>query len=160
MRRSLVLVAVTAALLSLGCRRDADLTQAVTDTSITDPVSTDPPDAQLADAWLSDFTIGTSLTPEGRVLLGEPGPALDPGDTIYFAMAINDAPPGAIVRTIWYGRDNLKVHEETRQVVAGENYLHFQSPPTESWPPGRYKVEAWAGDQLVRSEQFDMQEPK
>lgn len=160
MRRLFVLAAVFVALTSIGCRRDADLTQAVTDTSITDPASTAPPDAQVADAWLGDFTIGTALTSQGRVLLGKSDTALDPGDTLYFAMAINDAPAGAIVRTIWYGRDNLKVHEETRQVVAGENYLHFQSPPTESWPPGRYKVEAWAGDQLVRSEQFDIQAPK
>ncbi|HUF17755.1 MAG TPA: hypothetical protein VMS12_06905 [Thermoanaerobaculia bacterium] len=160
MRRLLVIFAVTATLISFGCRRDADLTQAVTDTSITDPASIAPPEARVADQWLGDFTLGATLDPEGRMPLGQSARGFNAGDTIYFAMRIQDAPAGAIVRTVWYGRDNLKVHEETRQVVAGESYLHFQSPPTESWPPGRYKVEAWAGEQLVRSEEFDIPVPR
>ncbi len=160
MRRLLVLAGMALVIAATGCRRDADLTQSVTDTSITDATSTAPPDAEAADAWLGDFTLGSALDAQGRVPLSKSAQGFNAGATIYFAMGITEAPAGAVVRTVWYGRDNLKVHEETRQVVAGENYLHFQSPPTESWPPGRYKVEAWAGDQLVRSEEFDILAPK
>lgn len=129
-------------------------TETATETAIDDMVS----DEMTAQIWVDDPTLGSELNEEGRVALGFADNDFVAGDTIYYAMEIGDAPAGANVRVVWYGADNAQVHEETQQVQAGQDYMHFEAPDTSAWTPGDYRVEIYANDELAHEEDFNIEE--
>ena len=131
-----------------------ETTETATETALDEMEMPD----MTAEIWVDDPTLGSALNEEGRVAFGAGDNDFEVGDTIYYAMEIGDAPAGASVRVVWYGADDAQVHEETQQVQAGQDYMHFQAPDTSAWTPGDYRVEVYANEQLAHEEDFNIEE--
>lgn len=142
----------------VACQRDEVPTQA-TETEIagtTNPMDVNPVTAQT---WVDDVTIGHELGADGAVVVGEGGDDFAPGQPVHLAIEAGDAPAGAAVMVVWFGPNEARIGEETKNVTAGQKYLNFQAPDTSSWAVGDYRAEVWTGDEKVNTQQFQIVAP-
>lgn len=151
------LAILTMGLLIACSPEEAEVATETTETAMETALD-DMTDGLTAQIWVDDPTLGSALNEEGRVALGFADNDFVAGDTIYYAMEIGDAPAGANVRVVWFGMDGAQVHEETKQVEAGMDYMHFEAPDTAAWTPGDYRVEVYANDELAHEEDFNIEE--
>lgn len=109
-----------------------------------------------AQTWIDDVTIGSELGPDGSMAAGKTGDDFAPGQPIHLAMEVGDAPASSQVKVVWYGPNETKIGEETKQVTAGQKYLSFSAANTSSWAKGDYRAEVWVGDEKVNQQQFQI----
>jgi len=159
-------VALVGTMLLLGgCGREnaSEAPAAAPDTSAqggpTEQPGTDSPSdvsPTTAQTWLDDFSIGSEIAPDGTIPAGKGGDDFAPGQAVYLSMEVNDAPPTTPVKVIWYGPNDTKIGEESKQVTQGEKYLSFTASDTKSWAKGDYRAEIWVGDEKVNQQQFNI----
>ena len=162
--RLMLVMTLAITMMAFGCAKqehgDASDTSA-TDTLVAtgsevpgldQPGDVNPMQAQM---WLDDFEIGSELAPEGNLMAGKTGDDFAPGQKVYYAMEVGDAPANSSVKVVWYGPGETKINEESKNVTAGEKYMNFQADTT-GWAKGDYRVEAWIGDEKVNSQQFNV----
>ncbi len=94
-----------------------------------------------AQTWLDDFTIGHQVDTEGAIPLAQQGDDFTPGQTVYVAMEVGDAPAGASVHVRFEEKSGRTVAEDEKKVPVGTKYLYFDSGDTSSWKAGDYRAE-------------------
>lgn len=109
-----------------------------------------------AQTMIDDVTIGHSVAADGTIPADQQGDDFAPGDPIFVAMKVGDTPANSAVKIDWYGPNETKVGEETKQVTAGETYMSFKAADTANWPKGDYRAEVWIGDEKVNTQQFQI----
>jgi len=141
-----------------GCAREEPAEAPPTATTQEQPGAEDASDVSPVNAqtWLDDFTIGSELDPEGKMVAGKTGDDFAPGQPVNIAMKVSDAPEGAAVKVVWYGPNETKVGEETKPVSPGQKYMNFSARDTGSWQKGDYRAEVWVGDEKVNQQQFQI----
>lgn len=159
MKRLIGITAISMLVVLGACREEPEEATAETTTQevegVGDQADVSPMNAQT---WIDDVTIGHELSPDGSVMTTEGGDDFAPGDTIYLAMEVGDAPPNQSVMVMWFGPGEKNLGEETKQVVSGQKYLNFQTSDTSSWELGDYRAEIWTGDEKVNEQQFQIVE--
>lgn len=161
MRKSYLLVLVVAlfAIALSGCTREQrEATETATDTAIQalETAVDTAVGAVQAMIWIDDPTLGGQVGPDGSIPTGSTDNDFKPGDPIYLAMEIGDAPAGANVRVVWSGPGATAIGEETKDVAAGQKYMNFKSPNTAKWALGDYKVEIYANGNKAHEEAFKL----
>ena len=144
--------------LLVACGRDETAEAPATTTTVEQPGVGSPADVAptTAQSWLDDVTIGSELAADGSMATGKTGDDFAPGQPIHIAIETGDAPPGAIVKLVWYGPNETKIGEENKPVVAGQKYLNFTATDTKAWAKGDYRAEIWVGDEKVNTQQFNI----
>ncbi len=156
MKKLIVIIAISMLGLVAACREEPEEATAGTTTQEVAGVGNQGDVSPInAQTWIDDVTIGHELSPDGSVMTTEGGDDFAPGDTIYLAMEVGDAPANQAVTVMWYGPDDKKVGEETKQ-VSGQKYLNFQASDTSTWPMGDYRAEVWTGDEKVNDQKFQI----
>jgi len=112
-----------------------------------------PVSAQVA---IDDVQIGHSLDAAGKIADGQSGDDFAPGDPVYLAMEVGDAPAGSAVKAHWVGPNETPIGDQNATVTAGQKYLSFSQTDTSKWAKGDYKVEVWFGDEKVNTQQFNV----
>lgn len=112
--------------------------------------------ALSARTWLDDFTIGHQVDTEGAIPLARQGDDFAPGQTVYVAMEVGDAPAGASVHVRFEDAAGRTVAEDEKKVPRGAKYLYFDSGDTSSWKPGDYRAEISVGGQGVNGQSFKL----
>lgn len=157
---SLVVLALLLLFAVVACEREPaplETTERITEpTATATPGGATPTQAMI---WIDDPTLGSQLAPDGSIMTGYTDNDFEPGDTIYYAMEVGDAPSGAMVRVVWYGPNNQLLHEETKPVTPGQTYLNFQAPDTAQWPVGDYRAEIWTEGAKAHEEDFNIEAP-
>lgn len=120
---------------------------------VDSPSDVSPVNAQT---WIDDVTIGSELGPDGAMVAGKTGDDFAPGQPVHIAMEVGDAPVDSAVKVVWYGPNETKVGEETKNVTSGQKYLNFSAGDTASWAKGDYRAEVWVGDEKVNQQQFQI----
>ena len=140
------------------CGRDETADAPAATTTVEQPGVNSPADVAptTAQSWLDDVTIGSELAADGSMATGKTGDDFAPGQAIHIAIETGDAPPGAVVKLVWYGPNETKIGEENKPVVAGQKYLNFTATNTASWAKGDYRAEIWVGDEKVNTQQFQI----
>jgi hypothetical protein len=162
---SLVAISVASVLALSACGREeaseaptAAADSAATGTPVEQPgtgsaADTSPVNAQT---WIDDVTIGTEASADGSIPADKVGDDFAPGQPVVVAMQVNDAPADAAVKVIWFGPNDTKVGEETKNVASGQQYLNFAASDTKAWQKGDYRAEVWVGDEKVNEQQFNV----
>jgi uncharacterized protein YfaS (alpha-2-macroglobulin family) len=101
------------------------------------------------------LTIAHVVAPDGTIPAGKTGDDFAPGETVHVTMQVKDAPSGTAVKVVFYGPEEKKVGEETKQVAGGEKFMTFNKS-TKGWPKGDYRAEVWTGDEKVNAQQFQV----
>ena len=142
----------------IACGRDETAEPPAETTTVEQAGTSSPSDIAptTAQSWLDDVTIGHELSADGSIVTGKGGDDFAPGHPIHIAIETGDAPPGAVVKVVWYGPNETKINEENKPVVAGQKYLNFTAPDTSSWAKGDYRAEVWIGDEKVNTQQFQI----
>jgi FlaG/FlaF family flagellin (archaellin) len=109
-----------------------------------------------AQSWVDDVTLGHKTTSDGEIAAADQGDDFAPGDPIYVAMKVADAPANSTVKIAWYGPGETKVGDEEKSVAPGTKYLTFSNTKTSSWAKGDYRVEVWVGDEKVNQQEFQI----
>ena len=160
----MVLLLALALPLAVGCKskegaetddRD-DTATSVTEkekSGVNQPGDLNPVEAQT---MVDDVTIGKSVGADGTIAADQQGDDFAPGDPVYVAMKVGDAPAGSAVKVVWYGPGETKIGEEQKTVATGQPYLSFKSADTSSWQKGDYRAEVWIGDEKVNTQQFNL----
>lgn len=152
MRHALVLVFSGSMLLMTACSAGPE-----------DPTLERGPDlaAEMEKFWLQDFTLGNELTRDDRVAMPEGSIGLRPGDTVYYAMYVEEPPAGASVEAVWYDTGGQVIHRETKRIQPEQTYIWFEGPETTEWVTDRdYRVEAHANGQLANRTDFRLEQPE
>jgi hypothetical protein len=139
------------------------------------PNDVSPVKAEMA---IDDVTVGSGLNADGSIDASHREDDFTPGQPVYVAMKVGDAPAGSAVKVTWYNdagnqkqdtaaagdattdKGGTKVGEDTKTVAAGQTFMNFQAPDTKSWAKGDYRVEVWFGDEKVAEEQFQIVDKK
>jgi len=147
----MVLVAALALVGLAACER----AETPDDTAVVpEPGDTNAVEAGLA---IDDVSIGGQLGDDGAIAFGHNNNEFAPGDPIYVAMEVGDAPAGTNVRLVWYGPDGMEVGQQSKSVKQGDHYLNFQAAPTDAWTAGEYRAEVWANDEMVNEMDFEIE---
>lgn len=154
---SLTAVAFSA-ILAIACGKDetADPTTQVATAEqpgVQSPTDLAPVTAQT---YIDDVTIGSELGPDGSMVTGKTGDDFAPGQAVHLSMEVGDTPAASAVKVVWYGPNETKIGEETKNVTAGQKYLTFSAADTASWAKGDYRAEVWIGDEKVNQQQFQI----
>lgn len=152
-----LLSAVALSLTLIACGRDETAEAPATTTTVEQAGTSSPSDIAptTAQSWLDDVTIGHELGADGSMKTGTGGDDFAPGQPVHLAIETGDAPPGAVVKIVWYGPNETKINEENKPVVAGQKYLNFTAD-TATWAKGDYRAEVWVGDEKVNTQQFQI----
>jgi hypothetical protein len=164
--KSLKLMALLLAMalpLAVGCKKEVaevddrdDTATSVTEaekSGVNKPGDLNPVEAQT---MVDDVTIGKSVATDGTIAADQQGDDFAPGDPVYLAMKVGDAPAGSAVKVVWYGPGETRIGEEEKTVAAGTPTLSFKSGDTASWAKGDYRAEIWIGDEKVNTQQFNI----
>ncbi|MEK6374883.1 MAG: hypothetical protein AABO58_19565 [Acidobacteriota bacterium] len=153
-----LLSALALSLTLIVCGRDETAVPPATTTTVEQPGTSSPSDIAptTAQSWLDDVTIGHELAADGSITTGKGGDDFAPKQPIHIAIETADAPPGAVVKVVWYGPNETKINEENKPVVAGQKYLNFTVADTAKWAKGDYRAEIWIGDEKVNTQQFQI----
>lgn len=156
--KKLLLCALAITVVLGACGRDETAEAPATTTTVEQPGTSSPSDIAptTAQSWLDDVTIGSELAADGSMAAGKTGDDFAPGQPIHIAIETGDAPPGAVVKLVWYGPNETKIGEENKPVVAGQKYLNFTASDTASWAKGDYRAEIWVGDEKANTQQFNI----
>ena len=159
MRKPLILAAMAVMLLmsAVACREEPSEAPPVATTAeqpgVGSPADVSPVNAQT---WIDDVTIGHEVGADGSLVPGRTGDDFAPGQPIHLAMDVDDAPENAAVKVVWYGPNETKLGEETKNVAPNQKYLNFAAQNTASWAKGDYRAEIWVGDEKVNQQQFQI----
>ena len=157
MRVVLMAALVVLTLFAAGCREEASEARPEATTTevsgVGNPGDVSPVNAQT---WIDDVTIGHDLAADGSVTAGQGGDDFAPGQTIHLAMDVDDAPENTAVKVVWYGPNETKINEETKNVTPNQKYMTFSAANTSSWARGDYRAEVWVGDEKVNQQQFQI----
>lgn len=156
--RFLIAVMSVLLVLALGaCREEASEAPPQATTSEIPGIGAEGDVSPLnAQTWIDDVTIGHELSTDGSVLIGEGGDDFAPGETVYVAMEVGDAPEGAAVMVMWYGPAETAIGDgEEKFVAPDQKYLNF-SADTTGWQVGDYRAEVWVGDEKVNEQHFQI----
>lgn len=158
MKRILIFAVILGAMLLVACGKDETAEPPATTETVEQPGTSSPSDIAptTAQSWLDDFTIGSELGPDGMMVAGKTGDDFAPGQPIHLSIETGDAPANSPVKIVWYGPNETKVGEETKNVTAGQKYLTFTAQNTASWTKGDYRAEIWVGDEKVNQQQFQI----
>lgn len=137
-----------------GCAVEEPVEEPVVDTATPATPVPGATDTQ-AMIWIDDPTLGSQVGADGSIPLGSTDNDFEPGDPIYVAMEVGDAPAGANVRVVWYGQGGQILHEETKPVAG--TYMNFQAPETTNWAVGDYRVEIFANGAKAHEEDFNIE---
>lgn len=112
--------------------------------------------ASKAQSWIDDVTVGHKVGGDGTIAEADKGDDFAPGDPVYVAMKVGDAPAGSQVKVVWYGPGDAKLGEESKDVPAGAKTLSFEQAKTSDWAKGDYRLEVWTGDEKVNDQHFNI----
>ena len=152
LRNPLIVLVAALALVGLAACERAETPD---DTAVVpEPGETNAAEAALA---IDDVSIGGQLGDDGAIAFGHNNNEFAPGDPIYVAMEVGDAPAGMNVRLVWYGPDGMEVGQQAKTVSQGDHYMSFEAAPTGSWAAGEYRAEVWANDEMVNEIEFEIE---
>jgi hypothetical protein len=109
-----------------------------------------------AQRMIDDVTIGHKLEADGTIAQANQGDDFAPGDPIYLAMKVADAPATSKVKVAWYGPGDAKIDDQEKAVPQGAKYLSFEKSNTRTWAKGDYHAEIWVGDEKVDTQRFNI----
>jgi len=143
--RCTLLLAATAALLTAACsKEEAEQVSSAAETAAEKAES-----AISKEMWVDDVQLSS---PAGNA--SQDGFAA--GQTLELSMSVEDAPPGTVVTTYWYGPNNRQLSYESQTVDASAGQLRFKQENTHAWSAGSYRAEVWVGDNRVEEESFNI----
>jgi hypothetical protein len=150
--KKLVLVGILAVAMLAGCGGEAEETAAQQQAEA--PVDI----FAIQTKWLSDFKLGANVAPNGTAT--ELTSTFQPGQSVWYSMAVKNAPPASAVLVVWMGPNETKLGQEMKGIATGQDVVFFQSPDTTAWPPGEYEAQAWVVDEKVNGSKFTMAGPE
>lgn len=109
-----------------------------------------------AQKMIDDVTIGHKVETDGTIAAANQGDDFAPGDPIYIAMKVADAPATTKVKIAWYGPGDKKIDDQEKSVPTGAKNLDFEKTNTKSWAKGDYRAEVWVGDEKVDTQHFNI----
>jgi hypothetical protein len=109
-----------------------------------------------AQTMIDDVTIGHKLEADDTIAAANQGDDFAPGDPIYIAMKVADAPAATKVKVAWYGPGEKKIDDQEKSVPTGAKNLSFAQTKTSSWGKGDYRAEVWVGDEKVDTQEFNI----
>ncbi len=149
----------------MGCNKPEQMSEGATPDNGPTAVSTQeipgtssPNDItpMTANAYIDNVTIGHAMAVDGTIPAGKTGDDFAPGQTVYLAMKVNDAPANAKVKVVWYGPGDAKIAEEEKNVNVGDKYMTFEAKDTKGWAKGDYRAEIWVGDENANTQHFNI----
>jgi hypothetical protein len=110
-----------------------------------------------AQRMIDDVAIGHQVESDGTIANTNQGHQFQPGEPVFIAMSVKDAPAGTAVRVDLYGPGDQKVAQDQKPVTAGERNMAFKLADTGgSWKPGEYHADVWVGDEKVDTQRFEI----
>jgi hypothetical protein len=109
------------------------------------------------DRWISSVRLGSQLNQEGGVPLGQASSTYNVGEPVHVAMEVDRVPANGQVRVVWFGPTNEQIGEDTRQVMQADRVINFAAPAEAISQPGQYRVEVYANNQLVQTDNFTVE---
>ena len=109
-----------------------------------------------AQTMIDDVTIGHKVEADDTIAAANQGDDFAPGDPIYIAMKVADAPASTKVKVAWYGPGEKKIDDQEKSVPTGAKNLSFAQTKTKSWGKGDYRAEVWVGDEKVNTQEFNI----
>ena len=158
MKKSVITLALAAtmSLFTIACREEATEARPEATTAeqpgVGGTADVSPINAQT---WIDDVTIGHELGADGAVVTGQGGDDFAAGHPVHVSMTVNDAPQGSAVKVVWYGPNETKINEETKNISPGQQKLSFTAD-SKGWAKGDYRAEVWVGDEKVNTQQFQI----
>lgn len=143
-----------------GCPRETQETPGDVVTTQAERTGDAPLAPERGELWLDDYTLGSTLSPQGRIPIGATDDDFLTGEPIYLAMEVGDAPAGAAVRVVWIDPVGRAVGEESKIVAPGDDYMQFLAPAIYVAQPGEYRVQIYAGNDLVQTLDFSVSTPE
>jgi len=161
--KPLALLLVSALPFAVACQKSAEIEgqEVATQTSEQEIPGTNQPNdlsPTQAQTMVDDVTIGHKAGPDGTIAAADQGDDFAPGDPVVIAMKVGDAPPGSMVKVIWYGPNDTKLSENEKGINAGSDHLIFENLNTASLATGDYRAEVWIGDEKVDQQSFNIVE--
>jgi hypothetical protein len=167
MRFRVLVTLIVATSVAFACKKTEEATtgtvQTATAASTSEiPGTTSPNDLSpiKAQSYIDDVTIGHEVGADGTIPTGKTGDNFVPGQKIYIAMKVKDAPANTAVKIVFNGPPgNTKVGDETRHVPAGAKFLVF-AKSTKGWQKGDYAADVYVGDEKVNTQHFNVVDAK
>jgi len=160
--RLAIFLVVAVTFLSFGCKKTDEATTGSAETATAAstseiPSTTSPNDLNpvRAQSYVDDVTIGHQVAADGTIPTGQTGDNFTPGQKVFIAMKVKDAPANTAVKVVYNGPPDKKVGEETKNVPAGATYLTFEKD-TKGWPKGDYSADVFVGDEKVNTQHFNI----
>ena len=157
MKAPLALAALGAFAALAGCSRDDKARDIDTGVDI-DPLLRVPPPTEFpptqtqAEAWIGDAEIGAKLDPAGRV--ADPRRVFGRGEPLYLVMDVSNALAEGAIRVMWFGPRGEAIRTDLKSIAEGQQQLTVHVADTNSWGPGQYRGETYAGDEHVDTRTF------
>lgn len=148
-RRDVVMTAVMGLVLAGGCRKSATPEPSPSTPPVEEaaPAPVEAPPGGSAQAPGEPAT-GATLSIEVRLgagSVGAGGPSdqavFNVGDTVTASVDATTLPPGSIVKASWFDGTGAPRGEEHKTPSAGNRWLTFAAPASNTWPEGSYRVD-------------------
>jgi hypothetical protein len=102
---------------------------------------------------IGNFGLGTRLGPHGGIAKGASDTQFAPGQLIYLAMELKNAPVGTVIHVVWKAQGDLVLGEETKEVRPGQRFMNFAADSSSLPLEPKYHVEVFVnGDRLAQLE--------
>jgi hypothetical protein len=134
-----------------------EATPAVTEDEVEGVGSESDLSPATAQARIDDVTIGENVGADGSIPADAVTDDFAPGTEVNLAMEVGDTPAGSAVRVVWLSEADVELHQETKTIAGGAQYLSFQVD-TDNWEMGDYRAEVWIGDERVNTQHFQIVE--
>jgi hypothetical protein len=90
----------------------------------------------------------------------QPSTVFGPTDTIYAIVDMPDAPADTVTKAVWYlveapGYESNSMIDQAS--ITSSGVLTFNLTPTNPFPAGKYKVEFYVNNELVKTLEFEIQ---
>jgi ABC-type transport system substrate-binding protein len=114
----------------------------------------EPAPAATAPATVSSVTLGNAIGTDNTI--ATPLTTFAAGDTIHASVATDGGTAGSLTARWTHVDSDQVVHEETRQVPAGQQVTEFRISKPDGWPTGRYRLDVSLDGNPVQASDFEV----
>jgi hypothetical protein len=105
---------------------------------------------------IDNFSMGTRLGPHGGIAKGTNATMFAPGELIYLAMELKNAPVGTSVRVVWKAQGDIVLGEETKEVLPGQRFMNFAADSSSLPLEPKYHAEVFVNGKSLAKVEFGL----
>jgi hypothetical protein len=105
---------------------------------------------------IDNFSMGTRLGPHGGIAKGANERMFAPGELIYLAMELKNAPVGTSVRVVWKAQGDIVLGEETKEVLPGQRFMNFAADSSSLPLEPKYHAEVFVNGKSLAKVEFGL----